>query len=169
MDRFNKAFNGGCCPKPKEDKEAEKAAEKAAEAANDAADAGSVSVDAGIPAPAGDSGNSTNFSDNSTNSSGIAAGDAGDAGASAGDAGASGGEGGGAMGESLNEDIEKVAYQQVRAYETKDNFDSRSYDLCEIDDDGTYFDKLVNSGNYYAVVLGNFSCEYGDDGNDNYQ
>ena len=69
----------------------------------------------------------------------------------------------------LNEDIEKVVYQQVRAYETKDNFDNRSYDLCEIDDDGTYFDKLVNSGNYYAVVLGDFSCEYGDDGNGNYQ
>ena len=69
----------------------------------------------------------------------------------------------------MNEDIEKVVYQQVRAYETKNNFDNGSYDLCEIDDDGTYFNELVNSGNYYAVILGDFSCEYGDDGNDNYQ
>lgn len=91
-----------------------------------------------------------------------------DSGNSSGDAGQ-----GGAVGESLNENIlnaDKVEYQQVRAYTTKDDFDSGHYAVCEADDDGSYFDDLVAENSFYAVVLGDFSCLYGGyDDEDDYE
>lgn len=64
-----------------------------------------------------------------------------------------------------NEDDSEVSYQQVRGYETKEDFD-RGYDgMCEAGDED-FFNSCkedVDNGAYYAVVLGDFSCSYDEE------
>lgn len=64
-----------------------------------------------------------------------------------------------------NEDDSEVSYQQVRGYETKEDFD-RGYDgMCEAGDED-FFNSCkedVDNGTFYAVVLGDFSCSYDEE------
>jgi len=65
-----------------------------------------------------------------------------------------------------NEDDSKVSYQQVRGYETKEDFDNGYAGMLEAGDE-TFFNSCkedVDNGEFYAIVLGDFSCEYDEEG-----
>lgn len=64
-----------------------------------------------------------------------------------------------------NEDDSEVAYVQVRGYDTEEDF-KQGYDSMIEAGDEDFFNSCkedVDNGEFYAIVMGNFSCKYDED------